>query len=247
MPLEGAVNFRDLGGYATEDGRVTAWHRLYRSDALTRLSEPDLARVAALGLRTIYDLRGETERSERPNRLPTSNGGDEPRVRSLGFLSQGAEWIMRQAKAGDLDTAQARAAIEDLYRGFPLAYGDVCRRIAIDLGNPARLPALIHCTSGKDRTGFVIAMLLRALGVSRKTVLEDYLITDRYRHDLSDMLHPGLAADTVETVLAARSEYLNLAFAAIDQRWGSDEVYLRDGLGLAAAEHQALRSRLLAD
>lgn len=247
LALEGAVNFRDLGGYATEDGRVTAWGRLYRSDALAKLTQTDLECIAALGLNSIYDLRHESERAERPNRLPRQRLGiDGPREHTVGFLPHGAASIMRRARTGELGTDEAQTAFRELYRRFPLEYRDVYRGILVGLGTRGALPALIHCTSGKDRTGFAIALLLRALGVPRTTVIADYLITDRYRHDLSHLLHPNLAPQTVETVLRADRDYLALSFATIDERWGSDDAYLRQGIGLTDTERRALRAQLLA-
>lgn len=247
LALEGAVNFRDMGGYATADGRETAWGRLYRSDALAKLTPADLERVAALGLRNIFDLRHEIERAERPSRFPTAGGKTPPRVHSIGFLPYGAERVMAHAAAGDLDRAGAQAALMALYRRFPLEQQGVYRRILQELGADGALPALIHCTSGKDRTGFTMAILLRALGVPRATVIEDYLITDRYRHDLSHMLHPRLSPSTVNTILRAHPDYLRAAFATIDEHWGSDQAYLRQGIGLTENEQQSLGEQLLYD
>lgn len=246
VPLAGAVNFRDLGGLRTSDGRVIAKGRLFRSDSLAELTETDMAVVAALGLRTIYDLRHASERERHPNRFPAAAApAGAPTVRHLGFLPHRADEIMALAARGDFDADRALTLFRGLYRRFPHLQPALYGRILRSLAEAQTTPALIHCTSGKDRTGFVTAVLLMALGIPRSTIMDDYLITDRYRRNLSHMLHPELPPETVDILLRAHPDYLQESFAVIDQCWGSDEAYLRRGLGLSESEQARLQAHLL--
>jgi len=103
---------------------------------------------------------------------------------------------------------------------------------------------VIHCTAGKDRTGFACALILHTLGVSRDTISEDYLLTNRfYRRDPN---HSSDLPDDIKQVLGSvQTSFLAAAFEAIDADYGDLETYLRDGLGLGQAERAHLEARYL--
>jgi rhodanese-related sulfurtransferase len=163
VALEGAFNFRDLGGYPSRDGQHTRWGRLYRSDTLHELTEADLKVIRELGLTTVIDLRTPKELAR------TGRGllGPEP----IGFhhLSVLGEAMAAPAPVGEDLSAR--------YRWY-LDVGRVSLTEALTLiGDPARLPLVFHCAAGKDRTGVLAALVLDLAGVDHRVIVEDYVIT----------------------------------------------------------------------
>lgn len=242
LPLFGAVNFRDVGGYPAADGRTVRWGLLHRSDSLADLTHADQEVVHALGLRSIFDLRQEGEREHRPNRLHPRSA---PRTYAIGFHPQGSMELMEGVRARSLSPAQAHGLLLQMYRHLPLDHAANYGQLLQTLLLPDALPALIHCTSGKDRTGFGTAVVLMALGASRDVIAEDYLLTNGYRRDLSFMLGTDVDPDVLNVVKAADPQFLSAAFAAMDARWGGAEAFLREGLGLSVHDQKRLQDLLL--
>jgi protein-tyrosine phosphatase len=230
LPLSGAVNFRDLGGYDAGPGRRTRWGRVYRSDSLADLTADDQAAVAGLGIRTLIDFRLPQERARRPNRLPP---GAPIRSIELGFIPRGAPEMLARAHSGAITVAEIDALVAGHYRLFPEEHSDVAARVLHEVLAAAGEPLLIHCASGKDRTGFAAAMILMAAGVPHATILEDYLLTNVFRRDVAYLFSPETPPDVIDALTGARREYLEAAFDAIDRAHGSGDDYLRKALGLS--------------
>lgn len=242
IELSGAVNFRDLGGYRTEDGRQVQWQRIYRSDSLAELTNGDLAALSRLGLRSICDLRHESERLAKPDRLPPGA----PALHQIGFFPHRAETLFARLKTQTISKLEVEEFLRDAYRAFPVAQASIYRAILDMLVATEAVPALIHCTSGKDRTGFAAAVVLMALGVPRDTIVADYLLTNDYRRDLSFMIGEGIDTDVQSALKQAHPSYLGAAFETIDRRWGSDAAFIRDGLGFTPESRSRLQALLLA-
>jgi protein-tyrosine phosphatase len=242
VPLRGAVNFRDLGGYRTADGRAVKWRTVYRSDSLADLDAEDLAEVAALGLRSLFDLRHDHERERLPNRLPE---GDTTTVHNIGFFPHGVEQMLRDVRAGRATPAEVDELFREMYRRLPLDHAEVYGELLQRLVQPDALPAVFHCTSGKDRTGFAAVVLLTALGVPRATIVEDYLLTNQFRRDLRALLGHDVDPALLDIVKQAHPDYLGAAFASVDARWGSDDAFLEQGLGFAPEQRVQLQALLL--
>lgn len=239
--FHGAPNFRDLGGLRTADGRRIRPGRLFRSDSLADLTAEDLPRFATLGVRTIIDLRDEHERSRKPNRLP-----DHATVRqhTIGFLPIGGHQLL--SSLGPQSTADTvHRALADYYRRFALEHAANYARMFDVLLDTDALPALIHCTSGKDRTGFGVALLLSALGVSRDDIFSDYLDSNRAPRDIRFMLRADVPAETAAALMRVRREYLDAAFDTIATHWTDTERFLAETLGLHPARRTRLQSLLL--
>lgn len=241
IELDGAVNFRDLGGYRGSDGRRLRWGRLFRSDSLAELSERDLQRLGELGLRNLCDLRDESERLDRPGLLRA----DGLRIHELGFFPRGTEALARRVRARTIAAEEARHAMRTIYRRFPVEHVSEFARVLDVLTGDDALPALIHCTSGKDRTGFAVAVVLMAVGVARPTIVADYALSGRYRRDIAFMFGGDADGQVVEIVKAADAEFLEGAFHVIDEVWGGPEAFLRTGLGLTEDRQERLRAALL--
>jgi len=167
LPLIGAYNFRDLGGYPTVDGRFTRWGRLYRSDTLHELTGDDLELLRGIGLTSVIDLRtkGEVERSGR------GVLGSEP-IRYLNVSILPEEGGENQA---------APATRIDAVSGRYLSYLEVGKSAFVEsfavMADPDNYPLVFHCQAGKDRTGVLAALLLSCLGVGRPAIVDDYVLT----------------------------------------------------------------------
>ena len=184
--FEGAVNFRDLGGYRAGAGRQTRWGQVYRADNLAGLTEADLIRLEGLGLRTLIDFRLPMEREASPDgyrraRRPARGSGLHP---SRHARNAGARQSRNNPGPGDPTAGDG--AISPAFVDHTEEY----RQTFVVALDPS-YPPLLHCTSGEDRTGFAAALLLLALGVSRKTVIEDYNLTNLFRRPVPHLFGPG--------------------------------------------------------
>lgn len=251
LALDGAPNFRDLGGYATEDGHHVRWGLLFRSGDLSELSGTDLERMRALGLRLVCDFRGADERAAAPDRLPSA---DPPAVAELEISdpSFSAQGLRASIASGDA-SLDLRAVLIEANRLFATRFAPQYAAMFDRITRPENLPALLHCTAGKDRTGFASALVLRALGVPMETVEEDFLLTNHYtaakieRTLLVIRLTSLLRADPerIRPALGVEPAYLEAAFGEIAAGWGSFDAYRRDALGLDDARLAAFRALAL--
>jgi protein-tyrosine phosphatase len=168
IALEAAHNFRDIGGYDTDDGRTTRWNVLYRADGLSQLTPRDRDVLRPLGLRTVIDLRSHGELAERGQLAVDTFEIDFVHLPILDVL-----WPHDDSTHFADDREFLLWAYRDMLDVGAHRFAAAVRRLA----QPAALPAVFHCTAGKDRTGLVAALLLSAIGVRREHVLADYALT----------------------------------------------------------------------
>lgn len=240
IALEGATNFRDLGGYEARDGRRVRWRRLFRADGLHRLTPGDGGALAALGLEEALDLRYGPERAGEPARLPDS-------VASVHIglaAAPGASLLETMNLGGVSSAAVAKDWLTRSYAGYPEKYAPACGAILRRLVAEDAPPLLFHCTAGKDRTGFAAAVVLEALGVPRTTIMEDYLLTNRH-WDRGNREPEGLPREIYEPVFSAREEYLAASWATLDKEHGGLEGWLDRAVGFGRDERARLSSAML--
>lgn len=252
LRLGGAGNFRSLGGLATRDGRRIRDHFLMRSDRLYQLTPADWQLLASAGLVTICDLRSREECALHPNGVPADLGFMELACEVRNEL-RGDRSLLDPLIADPTDAASERLMIE-IYRRMPRQMAGSLSRITARLLEGGA-PLLIHCTAGKDRTGFAVAMLLHALGVSSDEIERDYLASRggslaavqrvAIRKSLAPMI-PAAAVDSViDAMLDVREVYLQSAFRTIDAEFGSRDRYLETAVGLDSAALERLRELAL--
>lgn len=238
LNLAGASNFRDLGGYVTKDGRTVRWRQIFRSNHLAHLTDDDAAVLRSLGVKSAFDFRGSAERTEALcgiSDITTHSLPVEPTVVAA----------LRAIAAGgtQLSADHAVEVMRDSYRSYVQQNTPRYRTLFSHLLED-RAPLVIHCTAGKDRTGFACALILHTLGVPDEVISEDYLLTNQYyRRDPnsgSDLPH-----HVTQVLGSVQPAFLSAAFEAIDADYGNLETYLRDGIGLGAAERTALAARYL--
>jgi protein-tyrosine phosphatase len=238
LNLAGASNFRDLGGYPARDGRAVRWRQIFRSNHLGRLTEADIEVLRPLGLKSAFDFRGTEER------VAALCGLEEIAVHSLPIEPTVVATLRtRFADHATLSSADALDVMRDSYRNY-VRYNTASFRALFAHLLEDRAPLVIHCTAGKDRTGFACALVLHALGVADDLIAEDYLLTNRfYRRDPS--ASSDLPEDVRQVLASVEASFLAAGFDAISTDYGDLESYLSDGLGLGARERAALEARYL--
>ena len=235
--LAGASNFRDLGGYPARDGRAVRWRQIFRSNHLGHVTEADIAVLRDLGLKSAFDFRGVEERAEAICGLP------EIAVHSLPIEPSVVATLRARAARATLTKADALEVMRDSYRGYVRHNTPHFRTLFAHLLED-RTPLVIHCTAGKDRTGFACALILHALGVPDPVIAEDYLLTNSfYRRDPA--ASPDLPDDVSQTLGSVQASFLAAAFDAVCADYGDLENYLGNVLGLGAPQRAALEARYL--
>jgi protein-tyrosine phosphatase len=238
LDLAGASNFRDLGGYRTRDGRTVRWRQIFRSNHLGHLTEADIEILRPLGLKSAFDFRGTEER------VAAICGLAGIAVHSLPIEpTVVAALRARRASGLPLSSADAVEVMRESYRNY-VRQSTPSFRALFALLLEDRAPLVIHCTAGKDRTGFACALILHSLGVADDLIAEDYLLTNRFNR--RDPTASSDLPEEVRQVLASvQASFLAAGFEAIRAEYGDLESYLGDALGLGAREHATLQARYL--
>lgn len=238
LPLQGATNFRDLGGYPGHEGRPLRWRRVFRSDHLGQLTAADRERLAPLKLARSFDFRGVDERAATPYDVPGL------RQHALSIEPSVSQRMGDLAASGEALTAAHMAELmEDLYRRLVT---DDAVRFAEFFGHllDDDAPLVFHCTAGKDRTGVAAALLLLALGVPQTQVEQDYLLTNtvyRRPHTPDSVLPPEAQA----VMWGVQPSFLQAALEAVHRYPGGLEAYLERRMGLDGAARDRLRAQYL--
>ncbi len=253
-PLQGIHNFRDYGGYATRDGGRLTTGVLFRSGQHIGATADDLAAVAALDLRTVIDLRGNSERRNYPCARPegfgakvyffdgeTAGRGGAPHV----------EAVREIAGAGD-----AHRAMVALYAFMPFRPNLIAvMRMYFDALAERDGAHLLHCLAGKDRTGLGAALLHSLMGVHRDDMMADYLLTNTAGNSEARIAAgaasirasrgPQISDEAVRTLMAVDEAFLDAALSAIVAEHGSVEGYTRDVLGVTSERRIQIAGRII--
>ena len=216
--LEGAVNFRDQGGYRTENGRFVKWRRLFRSDSLHDLTESDVQTITGtLGLTTIVDLRSINSVLEDGRGLLALSG---IAYHNYPFLERrGIEPPTSGSDPGERLTA--------IYQWILFNAGTLMAQAFNALAQDVNQPALFHCNAGKDRTGVLGATLLSVLGVSREDVVADFLMTNEVIDGILARIKkmPGFQDSTRDGIMAPQSA-IEKFLDVMQREFGGPESYL---------------------
>ena len=246
IKLQGAFNFRDIGGYATKDGKHIKWGKMYRSADISKLTDEDVKKLTALAINNVFDFRGPMEVSKAPDRLPLTAirtslpAGSE----QLGGDNAPMFKSMRVATSGDSIMLPYYANIES----FEKRYKPIFDQLLIQ---PKDSAILFHCSAGKDRTGIFTALLLSVLDVDTAIIFQDYLASNFYSNNKNAaikkmMIENFKIPEPVATdVLGVKTSYLQSTFTAINSQYGSIENYLKNVMGLDKKKMKKLKSLYL--
>jgi protein-tyrosine phosphatase len=272
LTFDAVANFRDMGGHTTRDGARLGFGRLFRSGHLADASDADVERIGKLEIRRVFDFRNladiEHEGSDvlpkttGYTRLPMPDPAKHEDLRSLIERTKPAEMA---AVFGD---GQAAAAMTQSANDLVSERREVYQQFLSELANADAVPALFHCSAGKDRAGWAGSVVLLTLGVDEEQVIEQYLlsnravaeITKRFQSraveafaesrsksidsDMAEKLAKGLG-ELMLPFLEVRREYIDASFAAVKREWGSFDGYLHDGLGITVQQRDRIRELLL--
>ncbi|MFT5485083.1 MAG: protein-tyrosine phosphatase [Halieaceae bacterium] len=246
IKLQGTPNFRDFGGYTNTAGKSVKWGYLFRSGHLADLTVSDTERVADLELELICDFRQEEEQLRERSRLPDRA---KPRVEALCITPGNLlEMVTRREDNHRSDMFDFMVSIN---RDFALGQRDQYAAMFQHMLDTEQGRTLVHCAAGKDRTGFAAAIILMSLGVSRETVMVDYLLTSQYFFPdrevarIAEKYALDMDPESVLPMLEVHPEYLQAALAAIDEHYPSIDDYLSEHLGVDASALAELRRRYL--
>jgi len=253
LPLQGGRNFRDMGGYPTEDGRMVRWGRLYRSGSLAGLTAADYAHLAGLKIAVVCDFRSSSERTAEPTLWA---GSDVPVIHARDYEMSSRH--VRPALGDPNRTPDSlRQAMHGFYRDLPYDHSECYARMFGEL-LAGRTPLVFNCSAGKDRTGVAAALIFSALGVPREHILQDYSLSEQLVN--YDALAGGEGVAETATGFSAlrkvpkeirapllRSDpaYLAAALDEIDRREGSVAGFLKSQLDVGREETETLRGLLL--
>ena len=254
MKLDGAPNFRDLGGVRTRGGGTVRHSLIYRSENLAGLTDGDLDRLKEADIRMVCDLRSHREVETVRSRWP--NGHE------VEFLHLNVSGDMRSEDGSfgklllsNFTPAGARNTMLKSYGRMAKRFEPRLELMFDRLSQAESLPAIIHCHVGKDRTGFACAMILWALDVPRDEILRDYLATatasDPVRlraaasSYIADMTGVAPPPEVVEPIVAVSEEYLDTAFKATAEEFGSVDEYLTRIGGMTDKKRARLQQLLV--
>ena len=243
--IPGVQNFRDLGGYPSYPQRKSVrWGMLYRSGEIDSLGCGSLKELKNLGIRTIIDLRS-----------PEEGTATDPCLRknfhlvSIPIATGNMKGIVDGVQDRSIRSDTVYRIVERMNRELITKYTSQYRQVSDLLLDKENYPIVIHCSSGKGRTGVVSALVLSALDVNEEKIMEDYRLSNdyfnipkatRYAYNL-----PARSQEAITTIFSAREDFLNAAKEEAERLYGDIPTYLRDGIGLSKQELKQLRSILL--
>jgi protein-tyrosine phosphatase len=235
LPLSGTYNVRDIGGYRTRDGHVTRWRTMFRADSLHRLSPEAQTALLAHGVHMVIDLRRSDELRAAPNVFASSTTVT---YRHLSLLTDTP------------DVPGVPQPLVEIYRQMLDArQAQICELLQA-LAAPGGVPAVVHCSAGKDRTGVIIALALGLVGVDVDTISADYALSATYlvgsflKATRQRALARGYTWEQYQPLVQCPATFMHATLQYIEMRYGGIEAYIRR-IGLSHAEIAALRTALV--
>lgn len=251
-------NFRDLGGYETEDGKSVKWGIFYRCASLGVVNEEDKLYLENMGIKTIFDFRSESE-VDAENDIDLNNCKyiNESGIKDMDNGVGGNENFDMFSMIKELMKNQERIrGIEDfLMSGYEsmVTKNDAFKILFATLKDDDRLPLVFHCTAGKDRTGVAGALVLLALGVSEEKVIEDYCLSNMYREATNEIQLNKIRSfvnneeiiESIKGLFMVRKEYILITLKKIKSEFGTFENYFINGLSVTKSELETFKSKYL--
>jgi len=248
VPLEGSVNFRDLGGYETVDGRRVKWGLVFRSDNLGRLTDRDVTFLQRMGIRLVCDFRTPAETEKLPDRFPR----DGP-AKYLHLPIRHGEFdpanTFERIQKGDIEWMTEEFMIKGYIKNID-NFAPVWSTLFNCLSDRSSRPIVFHCTGGKDRAGVCAALILLTLGVPDETVITDHGLSNVYIAGVLEKIYArirsmGVDPQQVSSYFTAPQNAIVAFIDHIRQTYGSAAGYLRKKAGIEQKVIDQLKKDLL--
>lgn len=249
--LENTINFRDLGGLKTKDGRTVRKGFIYRSDNLSKLETEDFGRFNALRIATVYDLRTDHEIQGKEDHLPAN-----VRYQHTPVVQDNAgeiKGLKKRVLNGEITEQQARDMTAKFYADAVTVNIGSVKNILTQITSSDQ-PVLYHCSAGKDRTGIISALILSILNVDRQLIVDDFMVSNYYRRaraektlgkaKLGRIIKPKLNMDAIEILSTVDESFINATFNAIDSTYGGMEPFIENELGINKVARRILVEKL---
>ena len=250
LSLDGGINFRDLGGYVNKHGRAVRWRKVLRCGHLSNLSKKDLDELEKIGVNKINDFRREDEQRQSPSKPVRADFIDDYQI-SIGDISRFWEFLFD----GELTPESSHELVVNSYRSCINDVIPAFTKFMRELVNNLDGVSVFHCSAGKDRTGMAAALILGALDVPRRVIVEDYLLTREYYNPtrLIEIIEGHLREAKVKDwdrawltpYVSVHEDNINAFLDAIDDQYGSVKNYLKDALQLSENDLDKLHHVLL--
>ncbi|MFC6275102.1 tyrosine-protein phosphatase [Levilactobacillus tangyuanensis] len=257
LDVQGGVNFRELGGYATVDGHTVKWHKLLRTAGLANLTSSDLQHLTDYGVKTDVDFRSRDEQKQAPDKVPAGVTYQfTPVFPADDETDASASQVQLEERFSADDQAGYRHMLDVYEQMVTLpsaqqAYHDFLAELLRNEGDGQSV--LFHCTAGKDRTGMAAFFVLSALGVDPQTIRHDYLMTNQTSADHINETTTAAAArgesaafvTNIRALYTVNDDYFDTAMRLINTQYGGTLDYLHDVLGLSRGDLQTLKQLYL--
>lgn len=243
--IPGIQNFRDLGGYPSYPGRKsTRWGMLYRSGEMEKLECGSIKELKNLGIRTIIDLRTPEEIKVDPTDLQ-----EYFHIVSIPIPTGDVKKILDGIQNQSIRSDTVSRIVERMNRTLVNKCTSQYRQVFNLLLEPDNYPIIIHCSSGKERTGILSALILAALNVNEDYIMEDYRLSNRYFNIPQATRYayrlPARSQEAITTLFSAHERFLSAAKDEAEHLYGDIDTYLRKGIGLSRQEIRQLKDILL--
>ena len=259
LDFEGLINFRDIGGYpalsATGTNLHTRWGKIFRSGHFAQASEHAQTQLHALQINTFFDLRSAREKEKKPNSFASHH-----QTQTIDLnLDPGSGESFKQGLT-DISTEEFTAedmanVMESINRSLIVDHSEQYKKLFAHLLSGIEGACVIHCASGKDRTGLGVALVLLALGVSEKTVMDDYMLSNKYLkvdehlakaiQDFGNQFSSSINSKALRPVYEVRQSYLAAALEEVKNSFGNIDVFFHEAIDLCSEKRQILQDHYL--
>ena len=242
LELDGASNFRDLGGYEATDGMRLKKGLVYRSDSLSYLTQNDIKKIQKIGIKTVCDFRSDHEMKESPSPFSFATT---PKLNHLPIKTLGTQDLKELSSKEDVTSQELANELQEHYVLYVNQHKKVYCKFINTIAN-GEIPLVFHCFAGKDRTGYGALLFLSIMGVKKETIIEDYLLTNQfYKGPLVNEDWQNNNSELLKPLFEARVDYINAAFNEIYNKYDKIEDFVIKELDVGIKTIDAMKRRIL--